>query len=91
MDEDEPGQRVVFAQSSDGMVWTAPTVLFPNMSTSAFPVAQFVGCGHNQRPSTTTTTATATTATTAAPGPHRGASIDRPRAWLWRAWSRDMC
>ena len=34
MDEDEPGQRVVFAQSSDGMVWTAPTVLFPNMSTS---------------------------------------------------------
>jgi hypothetical protein len=41
--EDTPGQRVLYAQSTDGKHWTTPTLLFPNMSTSAHPVAQFAG------------------------------------------------
>ena len=43
MDEDADGQRILYAQSGDGVAWTAPAELFPNMSTSAFPAAQFVG------------------------------------------------
>eukprot|EP00937_MAST-01D_sp_MAST-1D-sp2_P002008 g2008.t1 len=41
--EDTPGQRVLLKQSEDGLAWGPPTVLFPNMSTVATPVAQFAG------------------------------------------------
>lgn len=43
-DEDQPGQRVLFSQSLDGITWT-PTdgknILFPNMSTASKPAALF--------------------------------------------------
>lgn len=47
-DEDSPGERVLFAQSEDGVHWEpsleeSPRVLFPNMSTNAVPAALFVG------------------------------------------------
>lgn len=41
--EDTPGQRVLYSTSSDGVHWTSAAVLFPNMSTSATPSAQFAG------------------------------------------------
>jgi hypothetical protein len=41
--EDTAGQRVLFAQSSDGVAYTDAKVLFPNMSTAAHPAAQFAG------------------------------------------------
>ena len=41
--EDTPGQRVLYAQSADGLRWGPARVLFPNMSTAASPVAQFAG------------------------------------------------
>jgi hypothetical protein len=42
--EDKPGQRVKYAQLSVGaMAWTAPSILFPSMSTDALPIAQFGG------------------------------------------------
>ena len=31
-DEDCNGQRMLFSQSADAMAWTAPLVLFPNMT-----------------------------------------------------------
>lgn len=45
-DEDSPGQRILYSQSDDGLHWTKTdgnNVLFPNMSTTNNPVAQFVG------------------------------------------------
>jgi len=47
-DEDSPGERVVYAQSADGVAWTPaagqpPATLFPNMSTAATPSALFAG------------------------------------------------
>lgn len=41
--EDATGQRVRFAQSQDGVVWTPSEILFPSMNTSALPVALFAG------------------------------------------------
>lgn len=29
--EDTPGQRILYSQSNDGVVWTKATMLFPNM------------------------------------------------------------
>ena len=46
-DEDTPGQRVLYAQSADGVRWTPTTtgadvgVLFPNMTSAARPAALF--------------------------------------------------
>ena len=44
--EDQPGQRILYAQSYDGLDWT-PTngsnVLFPNMTSAANPAAMFAG------------------------------------------------
>ena len=45
-DEDQPGQRVLYSQSMDGVTWSPgpddqPQVLFPNMSTNAHPAALF--------------------------------------------------
>jgi hypothetical protein len=46
-DEDSPGQRIVYSQSYDGIVWTATNtgnnILFPNMSTTSNPAALFAG------------------------------------------------
>ena len=47
-DEDSPGERVVYAQSADGVAWAPaagqpPATLFPNMSTAATPSALFAG------------------------------------------------
>ena len=47
-DEDSPGERILYSQSTDGIVWTpsvndAPATLFPNMSTTSTPSALFVG------------------------------------------------
>ena len=47
VDEDTPGQRVLYSQSHDGVAWT-PTdgvsnVLFPNMSSTTKPAALFGG------------------------------------------------
>ncbi len=47
-DEDSPGERVAYAQSSDGLTWAPavdkpPATLFPNMSTVANPVPLFAG------------------------------------------------
>jgi hypothetical protein len=43
-DEDQPGQRVLYSQSLDGVAWT-PTdgtnIMFPNMSTNSNPAALF--------------------------------------------------
>ncbi len=41
--EDTPGQRVLFAQSSDGQHWTNASVLFPSMNSKSVPSAQFAG------------------------------------------------
>merc|ERR1712232_142429 len=41
--EDTPGQRVLYSMSSDGFTWSSAEVLFPNMSSSANPSAQFAG------------------------------------------------
>ena len=41
--EDTPGQRVLYAQSTDGLSWSEARVLFPNMSSDATPSAQFAG------------------------------------------------
>lgn len=40
-DEDQAGQRVLYAQSIDGLDWTAPAELFPNVSTSSNPAHLF--------------------------------------------------
>lgn len=47
-DEDSPGERILYAQSVDGVAWVPgadepPAVLFPNMSTTQTPAALFVG------------------------------------------------
>jgi len=47
VDEDEPGQRVLYSQSTSGATWT-PTdgktnVLFPNISSTSAPAALFAG------------------------------------------------
>ena len=44
VDEDQPGQRVLFSQSKDGVTWSGTNgsnILFPNMSTGANPAALF--------------------------------------------------
>eukprot|EP01147_Barroeca_monosierra_P000224 gene224-3603_t len=44
--EDEPGQRILYASSYDGLNWTKTdgnNILFPNMSTNSLPVALFAG------------------------------------------------
>ena len=41
--EDTPGQRVLYAQSRDGLHFGPARVLFPNMSTALVGVAQFAG------------------------------------------------
>lgn len=41
--EDAPGQRVKYSQSLDGVSWSAPAVLFPNMSSPANPATQMAG------------------------------------------------
>lgn len=43
LQEDTPGQRVLFAQSSDGRHWTNASVLFPSMNSQLTPSAQFAG------------------------------------------------
>jgi len=44
VNEDSPGQRILYSQSFDGLTWT-PTdghnILFPNMSTNSNPAALF--------------------------------------------------
>jgi hypothetical protein len=47
VDEDEPGQRVLYSQSTSGATWT-PTdgktnILFPNISSNRAPAALFAG------------------------------------------------
>jgi hypothetical protein len=45
-DEDQPGQRVLYSQSLDGVSWTksdGSNIMFPNISTTANPVALFAG------------------------------------------------
>lgn len=37
LDEDAPGQHVLYARSTDGATWTAPAVLFPPMNSSESP------------------------------------------------------
>lgn len=41
--EDTPGQRVLFAQSSDGEHWTKAAELFRSMNSNSTPSAQFAG------------------------------------------------
>lgn len=41
--EDTPGQRVLWSTSTTGDSWAEARVLFPNMSTTATPAAQFAG------------------------------------------------
>lgn len=41
--EDSPGQRVLFAESHDGVHWSRARILFPNMSTESNPAANFAG------------------------------------------------
>ena len=44
VDEDAPGQRVLYSTSTDGLLWSVvntETVLFPNMSTSSNPAHLF--------------------------------------------------
>jgi hypothetical protein len=41
--EDTPGQRILYAQSTDGLKWSNAAILFPNMSTTETPTAQFAG------------------------------------------------
>ena len=41
--EDAPGQRVRYAQSTDGDTWTPSAILFPSLSTPLLPVALFAG------------------------------------------------
>ena len=45
VDEDSPGQRVLYAQTFDGKTWTPDSdgtnVVFPNISTSSNPAALF--------------------------------------------------
>ena len=43
LSEDTPGQRVLFSESSDGLVWSRARILFPNVSTAMTPAAQFAG------------------------------------------------
>ena len=40
-DEDSAGQRILYSQSVDGVNWTTPSILFPNISTNNFPVHLF--------------------------------------------------
>lgn len=44
-DEDQPGQRIMYAQSTDGVNWTATddgqNILFPSMNTTTMPTALF--------------------------------------------------
>ncbi|KAA0158338.1 hypothetical protein FNF31_05023 [Cafeteria roenbergensis] len=45
-DEDSPGQRVMYSQSTDGVTWTpsdGSNIMFPNMSTAANPAHLFAG------------------------------------------------
>lgn len=46
VNEDDPGQRILWSQSTDGVTWT-PTdgtnEMFPNVSTSSNPAALFAG------------------------------------------------
>jgi hypothetical protein len=42
--EDQPGQRVLYSQSTDGLTWTpsgGTNILFPNVSTNANPAHLF--------------------------------------------------
>ena len=41
--EDTPGQRVLYSFSTDGTTWSKPIILFPNMSSTKTPSAQFAG------------------------------------------------
>lgn len=41
--EDAPGQRVKYAQTTNGETWTSAALLFENMTTAALPVALFAG------------------------------------------------
>lgn len=44
LNEDQPGQRILWSQSLDGVNWTATdgnNILFPNVSTNANPAALF--------------------------------------------------
>jgi hypothetical protein len=46
INEDEPGQRILYAQSADGANWTktdGTNVMFPSVSSSANPAALFAG------------------------------------------------
>jgi hypothetical protein len=41
--EDTPGQRVLFSQTTDGVAWSKAEVLFPTMDSKQAPSAQFAG------------------------------------------------
>jgi len=41
--EDAPGQRVRFTQTTDGITWATPNILFPSLSSPKFPTALFAG------------------------------------------------
>jgi hypothetical protein len=46
INEDSPGQRVLFSQSLDGATWTktdGKNVMFPSVSSTANPAALFAG------------------------------------------------
>ena len=43
LEEDTPGQRVLFSQSADGETWTKAQTLFPSMDSKAARSAQFAG------------------------------------------------
>lgn len=41
-DEDQPGQRILYSQTADGVHWTDPTAeMFPNVSTTSNPARLF--------------------------------------------------
>jgi hypothetical protein len=41
LEEDTPGQRVLFSQSADGETWTKAQTLFPSINSKGTPSAQF--------------------------------------------------
>ena len=41
VDEDQPGQRILYSQSNDGISWISAEELFPNMSSAAHHAALF--------------------------------------------------
>jgi len=41
VDEDQPGQRILYSQSNDGISWLSAEELFPNMSSAAHHAALF--------------------------------------------------